>query len=219
MRTRTTVAVHPAFSTPLANPKLLAGRLHAEGTYVRRKVHHAPVYTFCVGAQELFSTPCVERRTRAHFVLNPYNSGMSVRATPELKKAAGDLIRAARKARGWTLGKLAEELGYIVKPSALGNYEQGTRLAPQAVAIALERVLGIPAAKLLQVEGLDMELTRREIMLIEAFRLLPAADREAYLARIQKLATIYGEPVPDERLPTLAPPKLLPKPRKGTKKR
>lgn len=65
-------------------------------------------------------------------------------------KESGNRIRAARKARGWSQRKLSEAMGWkdndgrqpvgALKPSAIGNYEQGSRRVGWEEAQALSKV-------------------------------------------------------------------------------
>ena len=56
---------------------------------------------------------------------------------------AGRRIRFFREQMGWTQEELADRLG--CSQAAVGNYEQGTRLIEDELAIALEAISGQPA--------------------------------------------------------------------------
>lgn len=116
------------------------------------------------------------------------------------KKESGRRLKVAREAKGWSLADLSKKLGGLLSPSRLGNYEQGTRAFGAKESLALASVLGIEPAYLLCVDAPEGEMTPQETELLRDFRALPEKDRNEYARRIQALALVYREPVPDERL-------------------
>ena len=56
----------------------------------------------------------------------------------------GARILQARKARGWSLAMLAEQIGGVVTRQALHKYEQGRNLPGSEVLLALAKALGVP---------------------------------------------------------------------------
>lgn len=131
------------------------------------------------------------------------------------KKESGRRLKMARTRKNLTLDELSKKTGGLLSTSRLGNYEQGTRSLGVPESLALSSVLGVKASHLLCVDGDEGdEMTQQEVELLRNFRALPEKDRNDYARRIDNLAMIYREPVPDERLPPVvrggAPKKKTP---------
>lgn len=105
---------------------------------------------------EIDNTDCVERKADRYTFRavtgvpeGQHNLCMAQLNDP-IAKESGNRIRAARQARGWTQKKLSEAMGWnetegrqpvgALKPSAIGNYEQGARRVGWEEALALSRV-------------------------------------------------------------------------------
>lgn len=116
------------------------------------------------------------------------------------KKESGRRLKVARNNKGWSLEELSRRMGGMYIASRIGNYEQGTRSYGAKEAIAFATVLGVEAAYLLCVDTPEGEMTQQETELLRNFRALPEKDRNDYSRRIEALAMVYREPVPDERL-------------------
>lgn len=117
------------------------------------------------------------------------------------KKESGRRLKVARQNMGWSLAGLSKKLGSLISPSRIGNYEQGTRAFGAKEALAFATVLKVEPSHLLCVEtALEGEMTVQETELLRNFRALPEKDRNEYSRRIEALAFVYREPVPDERL-------------------
>lgn len=116
------------------------------------------------------------------------------------KKESGRRLKAARKAKGWSLSELSKRVGNVLSVSRLGNYEQGTRSFGTEECLVLSSVLGVEASYLLCVDPGEGEMSQQENELLRNFRALPEKDRNEYSRRIEVLALAYREPVPDERL-------------------
>lgn len=126
----------------------------------------------------------------------------------------GKRIRAARKAKGWTLRELAAQTGEVLSPSRISNYEQGLRLLKAPDATILAKVLGVTAPHLQCLDTKpskgDDEMTPEQDRLLKSWGALPENDRMAYLRRIETLALAYRDPVPDEQLKHLSAKKKRP---------
>jgi transcriptional regulator with XRE-family HTH domain len=85
----------------------------------------------------------------------------------------------------------------ILSASRISNYEQGLREPGTLEAKILAAALQCTAAYLLLLEE---DMTKDEIDLLRNYRALPEKDRKDYSRRISAIATIYKEPVPDEKL-------------------
>lgn len=115
----------------------------------------------------------------------PHNSCVAKGKKTDEALFSGQRVKEARGDR--SQAEFARQLR--ITPSALGNYEQGTRKLPQRVAKAIQRETSIPAAYLL---GLITEDDRDLLM-------APEATRRAFLQTIRSLqsATL----IPFERPP------------------
>lgn len=127
----------------------------------------------------------------------------------DFQKVIGERIREAREDKGWSLARLSTEIAGVLSPSRISNYEQGTRLPGPREILILSKALGKDPAYLMCLEGGEMTLEERELLV--SWRTLPESERMAYLRRIQTLALMYRDPVADERLdgwaaPTATPP-------------
>jgi transcriptional regulator with XRE-family HTH domain len=69
--------------------------------------------------------------------------------TEQLARAAGEVLRRARRAEGLTLHGVWSRSGGRFKPSALGGYERGERSISLERFVALAEIYGVPADKLL----------------------------------------------------------------------
>lgn len=133
----------------------------------------------------------------------------------------GKRLREARLRRKLTLEGAVALLPFPLTFGALGHYERGIRPVPLPELIELARVLHTTPGEVYGLGETDMMLQQDELQLINAFRRLPLDDRQKYLERITGLAKLYGDPVPDERLPQVwskpiakKPAKSKPKPRR-----
>jgi transcriptional regulator with XRE-family HTH domain len=109
----------------------------------------------------------------------------------------GRRIKEQRELRELSLDGLSQLTGGILSASRIGNYEQGTREPRTREARILASALGCSAAHLLLLEE---DMTKDEIDLLRNYRALPEKDRKDYSRRIAAVATIYREPVADEKL-------------------
>ena len=154
--------------------------------------------------------PTQEPRTRNVNALRHYRPTL---APMDFKKASGKRLRAVRESQHLTLEELSKKLNGWLSPSRLSNYEQGTRQLGIEEALALGPALGVEPAHLLCVDIGGGEMTEQETRLLRNFRALPEKDRNDYGRRIEVLAQVYREPVPDERLsPNWTAPKPPAKP-------
>ena len=118
----------------------------------------------------------------------------------EWKRRIGARLRALRKDKDWSLTDLERELKGVLSKSRLGNYEQGTRLPGLEESQLLANLYGVPSSFILCLDSDDMILLNKaEQQLIRDYRALPERDRADYARRIGALASIYREPVADER--------------------
>lgn len=115
----------------------------------------------------------------------------------DYKAEIGRRIKAAREKGGWSLAELATRTKGRLSKSRIGNYEQGTRMPGPEEANILAAALGVDAAFLM---CLQQVFTHQAIELMRNFMALPEKDRNDYFRRIQALALVYREPVPDEKL-------------------
>lgn len=111
--------------------------------------------------------------------------------------AIGKRIQTERDARQMTLNALSALTGGILSASRISNYEQGLREPKTREIRILSAALGCSPAHLLL---FDEDMTRDEIDLLRNYRALPEKDRKDYSRRIAAVATIYKEPVADEKL-------------------
>jgi transcriptional regulator with XRE-family HTH domain len=114
-----------------------------------------------------------------------------------LWKEIGARLRDARLRRKMTLEDVVGALEPPITFGALGHYELGRRPLSLPLAIALADILHVSAAELLGLEEADM--TNEELRLMTSFRRLPERDQKTYTDRIEKLAQLYDQPLPDER--------------------
>lgn len=118
-----------------------------------------------------------------------------------IKKEGGRRLKAARNDKGWSQKDLERQTGGVLSASRIGNYEAGIRQMKSKEALVLAKALGVEPSYLLCVDGEEGgEMTPQETLLLRNFRALPEKDRNAYARRIETLALMYREPVPDERL-------------------
>lgn len=97
----------------------------------------------------------------------------------------GDVIREARRGKGWTQEKLAEEIG--VNPGYIGQIETGVVKLPGAEKLAhLERVLGISRADMLRAAGL-LGPEERVDVLADLRRIGTLSTDEAKIAALREL--------------------------------
>ena len=88
----------------------------------------------------------------------------------DIAKETGRRLREERTARGWSQSQLAAYSGWRsgksggLSPSAIGNYEQGTRNIRRPQARTLEKIFGLPAAYFMG------EITREEAKMLAAYR-------------------------------------------------
>ncbi len=115
----------------------------------------------------------------------------------DYKAEAGRRIKAARLARNLSLESLKKLTADRLSGQRISNYEQGLRMPGPHEALILGEVLGYDPAHFLCV---DRQLNPQEQRLLRDFRALPEKDRNDYVRRIEALASIYREPVPDEKL-------------------
>lgn len=110
--------------------------------------------------------------------------------TPELPQLIGERLRAARAARGWSLGRLAERAG--IGKGSLSEIENGTRNPTLSTLYALADSLGRPMSWLLaeqvgaQVGGpgiatrlLDASVVDGVTVEVYAIRLEPGSRHES----------------------------------------
>lgn len=120
----------------------------------------------------------------------------------DYKKESGRRLKGARTDKKFTLEELSRRVRGVYSASRLGNYEQGIRGLGPEEALVLSGVLGVKASYLLCVDETgEGEMTVQEERMLRDFRALPEKDRNDYARRIEALAMIYREPVPDEKLP------------------
>lgn len=140
-------------------------------------------------------------------------------AMVDYPRRIGARIRAAREGFGWTRGELAAKTGLL--ESRIGNYENGLRTPGPQEVVTLARALQERPAYLMGLED-EVALSPEEWALIRNLRTLPERDRLAYSRRIEQLAMVYREPVPDEdverALGRPEPPKGDPRPRNRRRK-
>jgi transcriptional regulator with XRE-family HTH domain len=74
--------------------------------------------------------------------------GVEADAAKRLRQAWGNSIRDTRTLKGWTLDKLAQEMGGIVSAAAIGMWERGVTAPRWHHQIAVAKALGIPHARL-----------------------------------------------------------------------
>lgn len=119
------------------------------------------------------------------------------------KKESGKRIRAARAnldgGRGITLDELSKRTNGVLSASRISNYEQGLRLPKPQDALILGQALGVAASHLMCLEG-EEEMLPEESDLLRNWRALPENERNAYARRIQALALVYRDAVPDEKV-------------------
>jgi len=119
------------------------------------------------------------------------------------KKETGKRIREARAnangGRGITLDELSERTKHVLSSSRISNYEQGLRLPKPQDALILGQALGVSAGHLMCLEG-EEDMLPEESDLLRNWRALPENERNAYARRIQALALVYRDAVPDEKV-------------------
>lgn len=145
-------------------------------------------------------------RISAKSECGPTLLGVDARREKLLRREIGARLRTARERQKLTLEDVAERTAYTLSVPAISHYEHGRRRPGPLEVILLARVLRADPAYLSCLEGdkpsNEMNsLHEDERRLILAFRRLPMDDREQYLRRLEALARVYADPVPDERLP------------------
>lgn len=118
----------------------------------------------------------------------------------DFAKIIGVRIRKCRGEKGWTLGELSAKTGGTLSLQRISNYEQGRRTPGPAEAKILAKALGTRAAWIMALEETQTQLTKEEESLVKHWRVLPENERMAYARRIEQLAMVYRDPVPDEKL-------------------
>lgn len=176
---------------------------HAMPSDIGREVHRLELYGGYSPCQGLVVPPVVARGEPSQT-----QSTMAKPLTPteraQLRKDLGRAMRNARELRGYTLEDLAAKLD--ISFGQVGHWETGRRPIWVEDLVSVSRILHSDLPRLLQNrsgEADDLTLGEEELELIKNFRKLPLHDREQYLTRITGLAKIYGDPVPDERLPAV----------------
>lgn len=97
----------------------------------------------------------------------------------------GDLIREARRSKGWTQEKLAEEIG--VNPGYIGQIETGVVKLPSAGKLeSLEAALGVNRADMLRAAGL-LGPEEKMNVLNELHRIVALPTDEAKRAALRQL--------------------------------
>lgn len=142
---------------------------------------------------------------------------MDERKERTLRKEIGRRLQQARLSRKLTLEALSAEINDAIGAAAINHYEKGRRRPGPLEATVLARALHVSPAYILCVDDAgesDMLLAEEELRLIISFRRLPLEDRKSYLERIEGLAKLYGEPVPDEVLPPVFREHPIPRPSK-----
>lgn len=100
-----------------------------------------------------------------------------------------DRLHALRKAKKWSLRKLAEETGGTVSPSYISAIEKGKHPRHSTlVAQALADALGVPLEEIMGTETTLAHYrakTEKDLLLV-GFRRLPDEDREEILETIER---------------------------------
>ncbi len=121
------------------------------------------------------------------------------------KKEIGKRIRAERDALKWSLETLAQKTAGArsgpLSKSRISNYEQGLRLPGPREIKVLAQTLQADAAYLMCLDTGEDEMNKEEMDLLRNYRRLPENERLAYSRRIDSLAQLYRDPLPDEKLP------------------
>lgn len=97
--------------------------------------------------------------------------------------AVAELLRAARKARGWTQAELAHRLD--IETATLSRYEVGSRALPLPLLVRCADVLGVAPASLLP--GAPPEPAARKADLLEAWEALAEGRRRLLIQLAQEL--------------------------------
>jgi transcriptional regulator with XRE-family HTH domain len=114
-----------------------------------------------------------------------------------IMRLAGARLREAREAHGLSQAELSEEVKKLdgsISPSAIGNYEQGTRMFKLQQATLFGKVLGVAPAFLLLAEGEDVHLSDEEVALIKNYRAIPLEDRNTVEKLVTSLSRTSGAP-------------------------
>lgn len=92
------------------------------------------------------------------------------------------------------------KIGKTLSASRVSNYEQGLRMPKPEEAKLLGEFYGVPAAYIMCLDAED-EMNKEEFEMLRDYRRLPENERRDYARRIQALALVYRDAMPDERLP------------------
>ncbi len=99
-------------------------------------------------------------------------------------RAVAELVRAARKARGWTQAELAHRLD--IESATLSRYEVGARAFPLPLLARCADVLGVSPASLLP--GVPPQPEARKDDLVDAWDALDEHRRHLLVRLAQELA-------------------------------
>lgn len=117
----------------------------------------------------------------------------------DFKKEIGRRIRRAREGLDLTLDQLSRDTGGLLSGSRISNYEQGLRYPGPEEILKLAGALGESAAYLMCLDS-GGDVNEEEQKLLRNWRALPEKDRKDYARRIETVALMYREPLPDEKL-------------------
>src|SRR5687767_4100957 len=93
----------------------------------------------------------------------------------------GERVKLARKAAGLSLRELADRMGHVVTPQALGKYERNEMLPDSSVLIAVTKALGVSESYLLSAG--EIELARVEFRKLKGASAKEQARLEAEVLR------------------------------------
>lgn len=116
------------------------------------------------------------------------------------KERIGTRLQQLRQLEGASLAQVAKKSQDRIAKSRLSNYEQGIRMPGPGEAVILAQVYQVSPAHILCLDDDVPALSSLEADLIRSFRALPENERMDYYKRITALASVYKEPVPDERV-------------------
>lgn len=98
-------------------------------------------------------------------------------------RAVAELVRAARRSRGWTQAELAHRLD--IESATLSRYEVGARAFPMALVARCADVLGVPVSSLLP--GGPAQPEARKADLVVAWDALDESRRHLLVRLAQEL--------------------------------
>lgn len=98
-------------------------------------------------------------------------------------REVAELVRATRKARGWTQAELAHRLD--IESATLSRYEVGARALPLPLLARCAEALGVPAATLLP--GAPAEPAAKKADLVDAWDALDESRRHLLVRLAQEL--------------------------------